>query len=371
MIKRYKRKNSGSMRRSSRIHLTMLNKGKAEKLYSFALNYTNVVRYFIEMFWSIKDFSNELPDKIITDRAVKKFAITARLSQLAAKQAKEIVNSQHKISSRKRRMPRFRNISINIDSRFFTLTKFDGYFDWTLKFSSGIPPLIVPFNNTEHILKFLNNDWVLNNSIRLGIKNKRLWIDLIFEKSKPKLKKEGKIVGVDLGYRCLLVTSDGHFIGKELKDKICKAGKRRKAFHHYIQTEANRLLKTLDLDKVKVLVLERLKDIKKRKRGKFSRQTNRLLSFWHYARVTNRLRQICEEKGIRIEFKSPYKTSQRCPICGNIDRRNRNVDKFKCTRCAFEENADIVGAMNLKTLGLAGVYSLRLLQPQFGYLSTK
>lgn len=85
----------------------------------------------------------------------------------------------------------------------------------------------------------------------------------------------------------------------------------------------------------------------------------RLLSFWHYARVINRLRQICEEKGTRIEFKSPYKTSQRCPICGNIDRRNRNADKFKSTRCAFEENTDIVGAINLKVLGLAGVYSLR------------
>ena len=38
-----------------------------EKLYSFALNYANVVRYFIEMFWSIKDFSNDPPDKTITD----------------------------------------------------------------------------------------------------------------------------------------------------------------------------------------------------------------------------------------------------------------------------------------------------------------
>ena len=31
MVKRYKRKNSGSMRRSSRIYLTMLNKGKVER----------------------------------------------------------------------------------------------------------------------------------------------------------------------------------------------------------------------------------------------------------------------------------------------------------------------------------------------------
>ncbi|MEM4204915.1 MAG: zinc ribbon domain-containing protein, partial [Candidatus Methanomethylicaceae archaeon] len=78
-----------------------------------------------------------------------------------------------------------------------------------------------------------------------------------------------------------------------------------------------------------------------------------------------RIRQRCEEEGIRLEFKSPYKTSQRCPLCGNIDRKNRRADRFICTCCGFEEHADIVGAMNLKALGLAGAYSLRSLQTRF------
>jgi len=184
MIKRYKRKNTGFMRRSSRIYLNNLNKGKQEQLRLFLLNYANVVRYFVEMFWSARDFSNKLPDKAITDKAVKRFSITARLSQLAAKQAKEMVNSQSRKSNRKRRMPRFRNMSVNMDSRFLTLTKFDGHFDWIVKFSSGLPPIIVPFNNTKHTLKFLNNGWALSNSMRLGVKDKRIWIDLIFEKPK-------------------------------------------------------------------------------------------------------------------------------------------------------------------------------------------
>jgi IS605 OrfB family transposase len=323
------------------------------------------VRYFIELFWSCKDFSPSLPDKSITQRAVKRFNITARLAQLAAKQAKEIVRSQRKKSLRKRRMPKFKNIALNLDSRFFTLTKFRGHFDWAIRFSSGIPSIVVPFNNTKHTLKFLEGGWSLSNSIRIGLDKKGIWIDMIFEKPRPSLKEQGEILGVDLGYRCLLATSRGELLGTELRDKISKAGPRRKSFHHYIKTEANRVLKMLDLSNIKALVVENLRNVKRGKRGKFSRKANRLLSFWHYARVINRLRQLCEEQGVLLLLKDPWKTSQRCPICGKIDSRNRNVVKFKCIYCGFEEWADIVGALNLAALGLAGAYSLRSLQANY------
>ena len=159
----------------------------------------------------------------------------------------------------------------------------------------------------------------------------------------------------------MLYTSDGQKIGTELKPQIKSAGKRRKSYHHYIETEENRLLKKLNLNGVNTVVSENLKYIKMNKRGKFSREGNRLLSYWHYAKVGNRLAQICEELGVSEELKSPYKTSQRCPDCGNIDRRNRRGERFLCLSCGHTDNADHVGAKNLEFLGLAGVYSLRSL----------
>ena len=63
-----------------------------------------------------------------------------------------------------------------------------------------------------------------------------------------------------------------------------------------------------------------------------------------------------------LKFKAPWKTSQHCPLCGKIASENRKADRFKCIACGFEEHADIVGAMNLKVLELAGVYSLRSLK---------
>lgn len=291
------------------------------------------------------------------------------MAQLAYKQAKEIVKSQHKKSKRKQRMPRFRNIVVNFDNRFFELTQFNGHFDWAVKFSSGVPAVVVPFNNTKHTLKFLSNGWKLSKSVRFGLKKKgktkRLFIDLIFEKEKPPIKTKGEIKGVDIGYRALLATSDGQLIGTKLKEEIENAGKRRKRFHQYVGTEIDRHVKQLNLSNVKVLCVENLKNVKHNKRGKFPRKVNRFLSFWHYARVLQRIRQRCEEEGVRLEFKSPYKTSQRCPLCGNIDRKNRRADRFKCINCGFEEHADIVGAVNLKALGLAEAYSLRSLQTQF------
>ncbi|MEM4134635.1 MAG: transposase [Candidatus Micrarchaeia archaeon] len=354
------------LRRTSRIFLNSLNAGKTERLIQFLYLYANVVRYFIEMLWSNQDFSGKFGEKTEIDRAVARFGITARLSQLAYKQAKEIVKSQRKKSKRKRKMPRFKNIIVNLDCRFFTLSEFQGkHFDWAIKFNSGVPSIIVPFNNTKHSLKFLNSGWALSKSIRIGLKKKRLFIDLIFEKEKPPYRKEGKTIGIDTGLRALIATSEGQVLGTELKEKIEKTGKRRKRFHKFIATEIDRIVKQIDLSDVKVVCVENLKKVKHNKRGKFSRKINRFLSFWHYARVLQRIRQRCEEEGIRLEFKSPYKTSQRCPLCGNIDRKNRRTDRFRCTSCGFEKHADIVGAMNLKVLGLAEAYSLRSLQTQF------
>jgi len=55
--------------------------GKITQLRIFQLLYVNVVNYFIERFWTMKDFSSALADKVITRRAVNRFKITARLAR--------------------------------------------------------------------------------------------------------------------------------------------------------------------------------------------------------------------------------------------------------------------------------------------------
>jgi transposase, IS605 OrfB family, central region len=363
MIKKYKRRQVCGIKRTSRIYIRNANKSKVKELKNFLNLYQNVVNYYIVRFWSSGNIDKNLASKEITKASQERFDITARLSQCAAKQAKEIVRSQNEKSKSQRRMPRFTNKTANLDGRFVKIEPFTGSFDTCLIFGSGVPKVIIPFNLTKHTNKFIDDGWELSNSIRLGYSPEKdgLFVDLIFEKERPTIREEGKIIGIDRGFNTMLVTSDNQFVGKELKEMIKKGGKRRKSWHHFIETEAYRYLKELNLDNIRLISLENLKNVKRGKRGKFSRKMNRLLSFWIYSNVGRRLKQICEERGIRISLKSPWKTSQRCSVCGNIDRRNRRGERFLCLRCGYSENADYNASKNLEALGLAGVYSLRSL----------
>jgi len=186
-------------------------------------------------------------------------------------------------------------------------------------FASGMPKITIPINQTAHMNRFGGNGWQMGSTIRLGMNKRGLWIELIFEKERPELRMEGKVIGIDRGFRKAFVTSDGQEIGAELRDQIRRKGKRSKTSYYHIRTELFRCLKGLKLEGVKTIVLEDLRYIKRGKRGTFSRQVKRLLSFWSLTRARDWLRCRCEELGVRIIFVSPYKTSQRCQRCGKIE----------------------------------------------------
>lgn len=48
----------------------------------------------------------------------------------------------------------------------------------------------------------------------------------------------------------------------------------------------------------------------------------------------------------------PQHTSRTCPACGQVSKDNRQTQaRFKCVDCGFEENADLVGAINILARG--------------------
>lgn len=48
----------------------------------------------------------------------------------------------------------------------------------------------------------------------------------------------------------------------------------------------------------------------------------------------------------------PHNTSRTCPCCGHVSADNRQTQaKFACVECGFEENADVVGAINILARG--------------------
>ena len=50
----------------------------------------------------------------------------------------------------------------------------------------------------------------------------------------------------------------------------------------------------------------------------------------------------------------PQNTSRTCPVCGHVSVDNRKTQaRFACVACGFEENADVVGAINVLRAGHA------------------
>src|SRR5690606_32059667 len=50
----------------------------------------------------------------------------------------------------------------------------------------------------------------------------------------------------------------------------------------------------------------------------------------------------------------PQNTSRTCPACGHVSKDNRQTQaEFCCVECGFEENADVVGAINVLRRGEA------------------
>ena len=331
-----------------------VNKGKLQGIHDFLVEYNNCVNYYIKRLWCEKRFTGKYLDSSYTEAVKGRFDLTFRLIQTAANEALHNVKSQRKISKRKRMMPRFRKLSIELNQKFWRLSKNTNSFDWVY-LHSGFK-YYIPFHKTKMWNKWDNAGFVLSKSIRISIRYGKLILEFYFNKETPEIKKQGKIEGLDLGYVNLASCSDGQIVGKHLNQYIRSFGKRRRFTHDTITSKSYQELKKLDLSNINVLVLENLKYVK---RGMFSRTHNRHLSHWLYAKTVNWLKQRCEEQGIRLEFKSPFKTSQYCRICGKWDRRNRDREKFKCVHCGHEEHADINGAKNLKLLGLAGAYSLR------------
>ena len=361
MIKAHKKFKIKHMRRTSRVFLNDLNSSKVKTTLDFLTKSRNGIQYFTDLFWQRGDFSSTLADKKTIHRGIEKMEIpSSRLAQCLAKQAKEIVRGTVLLNGSK---PQVKKHTLTLDYRFIQIEPFKGHFDYAIKLGgAGVPKVLLPVHSTKHLNNKLKDGWKIGKSIRLGQINKKIFIDFLLEKPLPKLKQTGKVVGLDSNYKNGLVLSDGQQVGQNLYSKIATFEKRQKHTYQEAKSITFQAIKQIDLTKVKMLVVEDLRYIRNGTRGKFPRSLNRRLSHWLFTSITNKLNQRCEEEGVQLQRKSPWKTSQRCSICGKWDKRNRRSDRFLCIHCKNSDHADFNAAKNLEFLGLAGIYSFRLLE---------
>ena len=312
--------------------------------------------------------------------------LSARLQQCAGKQALEVVrstrkkdfelrqkrykkvykyflnkNRQQKFLSKKmselrlnyKIKPRFDSKTINLDTRFWTLNKSENSFDfWVVLSSIGNKiKLCLPLKNHTHNKKF--NEWKRLSSCRLLRNKGKFKIELIYEKETPVVQKEKKELAIDAGINCLLSCSDGKQYGVELKNLIKELNNKEQKSHSYdkkirqIHNYIRMCVNKIDFSSLSDLILEKLKYIQIGTKGRVNKTTRKLLKNWNLGLLHTAIEQKCEENCVRLHYVNPKYTSRTCPMCGHIDKRNREGTVFKCVKCGFEDNADLNAARNI------------------------
>lgn len=126
---------------------------------------------------------------------------------------------------------------------------------------------------------------------------------------------------------------------KRLKKISGKEKRFRQDFDHCVSKQlANR-------DDVKCYVLEDLNGLRSTNRGK---KMNKWLHKWSTFRFQTFLEYKCAMNGIEVQYVNPKYTSQRCSMCGNIDKDARNRNKYRCACCGHTEHADINASKNIR-----------------------
>ena len=75
---------------------------------------------------------------------------------------------------------------------------------------------------------------------------------------------------------------------------------------------------------------------------------NAILRNWSYYQLQQYIEYKAEREGIKVRYIDPSYTSQTCARCGHVDKENRQTqEKFICTKCGFELNADHNASINI------------------------
>ena len=333
------------MLRKSTFFLNFANPGKEQELRRILEESKRVVNIFINVLWSQQKFTGKFCN-LKTETW-----LSARLQQALSKQALEMVKSQRKRKLKSK--PEFKGRSIQLDSRFVAFLPLKNSVDFWFKLGSlgKKIKLTVPCKKHRHFNQLVEAGWKLKASTRLGIKGDRLVLDVYFEKEAPKLKSKGKQVGLDIGYRKLIATSEGQLLGSEFKilaDKIQRKKVGSKGFEKALLERdefVNRTVKSLPFESTKTFVIEELKGLKNGRR--FHKEFQAKFQRWTYPTLVKRIKLTSERLGVRVEEVNPAYTSQTCSRCGTKDKNSRKGEVFTCTSCGYESDADLNASVNI------------------------
>ena len=234
----------------------------------------------------------------------------------------------------------------------------------------------IPAALTRDVLDTLQNCKL--GSLRVTKKSGKYIAQIVYEHPEADVQGDN-IMGIDLGLKCPAVcaTADGKvkFVGNGRQNKYIRRhynSKRRKMQKGKKRTsivrnwrKESRVMNDIDhklsreivnfasANGVSLIKMEALEGI--RATAKTSRKNNHSLHSWTFYRLASYIEYKAKLLGIEVEYISPAYTSQRCPHCGKLNHAN---DRDYVCSCGYHCHRDIVGALNILNVPVAGGNSL-------------
>ena len=234
---------------------------------------------------------------------------------------------------------------------------------------------------TEGMSKYFDHDIYKFGTAKLVNKHGKyfLHIPVTYDIEESNISDVCNVVGIDRGINFVAATYDSKhksaFVsGKTIKQKRAHYSKLRKELqmcrtpsarrrllavgqreNRWMQDVNHQISKALVESNPKhtLFVLEDLSGI--RNATERVRTKDRYVSVsWSFYDLEQKLIYKAKQKQSIVIKVDPRYTSQCCPVCGHIEKANRNkkIHLFACKNCGYKSNDDRIGAMNLYRMGI-------------------
>jgi len=338
--------------RSTKTSLKFSNKNKLDNFRTILRLYKDLVNLYINILWDIPETHKEkwIPKEIQKSIPTK---LSAVLQQKAGAEALRVIKSQINNKKKQKIKPFFNSKVLELDQRSVVFLNNESSFDQFIKFKNLSMNMTFSCPVKFHAHYFKYSDWKIKKSVRIINRRGHFFVEFIFEKDIER-KEVKKNLGIDVGVKKLMTDSDGKMYGKEIEPLIQKIRRKRlgSKSHKKSLRERNEYInkKIKELPTDVNFVVEDLRGLKKRKKNINKSHEDKLrskLHYWNYRKVLSGIEKFSEVVGVQCLKVFPAYTSQTCPVCKEINKLNRSGEEFKCLSCNYENDADVVGALNI------------------------
>ncbi|MEM0257113.1 MAG: transposase [Saccharolobus sp.] len=261
---------------------------------------------------------------------------------------------------------------------------------WKLSFqgveiATHVGRIRIPLLFHKQFYILYNSGWVLRNSCRWKIKDRKLRLYVFFRKTVTPNTNYTKVIGIDVNENNVtLFTLPDHkaitIVTNHSKIVLGYAYRRKAIQERYahslrslrvaLRKLRERNVKKALRDKIAsfiakiakkenaILVLEKLpkrfQEIVVKRNGLKSFDAHRIMQS-AIRGIQKRIVEKALEYGVKVEFVNPKNTSKTCPRCGsslnlmtgNAQRRGWQPRVLKCKKCSFTHDRDVIAAWNI------------------------